>query len=126
MTPDLAELADELPVHPGIVDLADLEVLPETDLLLACASLPFVPRESFGLLWRRMLEALRPQGILAVDLFGEHDDWAATEGTYLSRAEVETLLGGLEVLELDEQQRDGGSFDGPKHWHTFRILARQE
>ena len=72
-----------------------------------------------------MRAALRPGGVLAVDLFGERDDWAGTEGTYLARAEVDSLLEGLEVLDLSEEERDGRSFAGPKHWHTFRILARR-
>src|SRR5699024_12392967 len=72
-----------------------------------------------------MREALRAQGVLAVDLFGEHDDWAGTDGTFLSRDEVGALLEGYEVLASTEKERDGRSFSGPKHWHTFRILARR-
>ena len=125
VAPALAELAAELPVHPEIVDLAEIDALPGADLVLACASLPFVARGSFDGLWDAMRAALRPRGILAVDLFGEHDDWAATDGTYLARHEVESLLEGFEVLELTEEQRDGRSFSGLKHWHTFRVLARR-
>ena len=105
-------------------DLAQLRELPPTDLLLSCATLPFVPRPDFGALWSRMREALRPRGILAVDLFGDRDEWADTDGTYLSRADVEALLDGLEIVELTEEERDGRSFSGPKHWHTFRVIAR--
>lgn len=121
----LDELAAELPVLPRILDLSQLRELPGADLILACASLPFVPRDSFDGLWEAMRTALRPRGILAVDLFGQRDDWAGTDGTYLSRQEVEALLDGLEVLELAEEERDGRSFSGPKHWHTFRVLARR-
>lgn len=60
-----------------------------------------------------------------MDLFGVHDDWAVTDGTYLSRDEVEELLEGFEVLELAEEERGGRSFSGPKPWHTFRVLARR-
>ncbi|HEX7352831.1 class I SAM-dependent methyltransferase [Brachybacterium sp.] len=121
----LEALAAELPVHPRHVDLAEIRALPDADLILACASMPFIRRDAFDRLWRAVLGALRPQGILAVDLFGERDDWAGTEGTYLSRDEVESLLDGLEVLELTEEEREGRSFSGPKHWHTFRVLARR-
>ncbi|MGO2311853.1 hypothetical protein ACTXLV_00160 [Brachybacterium alimentarium] len=31
----------------------------------------------------------------------------------------------LEILELTEDERDGRSFSGPKHWHTFRVIARR-
>lgn len=121
----LGELGGTHDVVPVIADLETLEELPAADLILSCATLPFVRRESFGRLWQRMREALRPGGVLAADLFGERDDWAGTEGTYLSRAEVEALLQGLEVLELTEEERDGRSFAGPKHWHTLQVLARR-
>lgn len=92
---------------------------------LSCATLPFVPRPAFGALWSRMREALRPRGILAVDLFGDREDWADTDAIYLSRDDVEALLDGLEILELTEEERDGRSFSGPKHWHTFRVIDRR-
>ncbi|MGO1257686.1 MAG: class I SAM-dependent methyltransferase [Brachybacterium sp.] len=121
----LEELAAELPVHAEILDLSQLRELPGADLILACASLPFLPRGSFDTLWDVMRAGLRARGILAVDLFGERDDWAGTDGTFLTRPEVEALLDGLEVLELVEEERDGRSFSGPKHWHTYRVLARR-
>lgn len=121
----MAELAAELPVQHATVDLAEITALPSADLILACAALPFVPRASFDDLWRVLGNALRPGGILAVDLFGDRDDWAGTDGTFLTRAEVETVLEGFEVLSLEERERDGASFQGPKHWHTFQVLARR-
>lgn len=121
----MAVLSAQLPIHHTRADLAQLPELPRTDLLLSCATLPFVPEPAFGALWARIREALRPRGILAVDLFGERDDWAGTDGTYLRRADVETLLDGLEILELTEEERDGRSFSGPKHWHAFRVMARR-
>jgi len=62
----------------------------------------------------------------AADLFGDCDDWAGTEGTYPSRAQVEALLEGFEVLDLVEEERDSRSFSGPEHWHTFQVLARRQ
>lgn len=106
------------------LDLASITALPATDLILACATLPFVPRAHFDGLWQAMRDALRPGGVLAVDLFGDRDDWARTDGTFLTRAEVETVLEDVEVLSLEETERDGASFQGPKHWHTYQVLAR--
>ncbi|MGP5374795.1 class I SAM-dependent methyltransferase [Brachybacterium alimentarium] len=121
----MAALSAQLPIHHTSVDLAQLRELPPADLLLSCATLPFVPQPAFGALWSRMRAALRPCGILAVDLFGDRDGWAGTVGTYLSHGDVEGLLDGLEILELTEDERDGRSFSGPKHWHTFRVIARR-
>ena len=33
------------------------------------------------------------------------------------------LLDGLDILRLQETEPDGHAFSGPKHWHTFDILA---
>jgi hypothetical protein len=35
------------------------------------------------------------------------------------------LLDGLDIRRLEESERDGHAFSGPKHWHTFDILARK-
>lgn len=125
VAPALEELAAALPVHPEITDLTQIPALPEADLVLSCAALPFVRRTGFDHLWDQLTQALRPGGILAVDLFGDRDDWAGTDGTYLTRTEVEALLECFEILELLEEEKDGRSFSGPKHWHTYRILARR-
>ena len=35
------------------------------------------------------------------------------------------LVDGLELLALDEEDQDGDSFLGPKHWHVFDVIARR-
>lgn len=125
VAPAMADLARTLPITHTTADLSTLRSLPAADLVLSCATLSLVPRTAFRALWGVVLSALRPGGVLAVDLFGDRDDWAGTDGTFLRRDEVEDLLNVLEVLELVEEERDGRSFGGPKHWHTFRVLARR-
>ena len=41
------------------------------------------------------------------------------------RADVDRLLDGFDVIVLDETEQDGMSFLGPKHWHTFDVVARR-
>ena len=38
--------------------------------------------------------------------------------TLHTRRQFEVLLEGLDILRLDETERDGHAFGGPKHWHT--------
>ncbi|MCD6639467.1 MAG: class I SAM-dependent methyltransferase [Nocardioides sp.] len=125
VVPSLEALAKSRPIQHTTRPLEDLTSLPASDLTLACVSLPFVDSNAFAQLWRLILTALRPGGVLAVDLFGERDDWANGPGTFLSRAQVERLLDPLQVLSLEEQDRDGLAFAGPKHWHTFQVIARK-
>lgn len=107
----------------GLIE--EWDPLPRAHMILANASLPFIPRAYFPPVWERLMQALLPDGILAVDLFGCEDTWASDQGTYLTRQEVEQLLDAMEVLELNERNEDGCSFDGIKHWHTFTVIARR-
>ena len=118
-------LAESHPIRHRTVRLEELTVLPSADLILSCATLSFVPRADFAGLWQLLRNSLRPGGVLAVDLFGQRDDWAGTDGFYPSRTELDGLLEGLDVLALDEREHDGRSFAGPKHWHTFQVIARR-
>ncbi|NLS10912.1 class I SAM-dependent methyltransferase [Nesterenkonia sp. MY13] len=112
-----------------VADLAKYSPEP-ADLILASVSLPFIPEEAFNRLWPQLVAALNPHGILAVHLFGDRDSWARGEAavagmTFHSRAEVEQLLTGLDVLDLQEHEFDGPSGRGPKHWHRYDIIARR-
>ena len=113
-------------------DLSILEVgfedarLPDADLVYAGYALPFVAPEEWPDVWAKVRAALRPGGWLAVNVFGVNDSWAGTEGmTFLARAELETLLDGLDVAVLEETDEDGTAFSGPKHWHVFDVVARR-
>lgn len=108
-------------------DLADYEA-PTADLVLACASLPFVQPGTFERVWNRVLAAARG-GVVAANLFGDRDSWAAgPQGvagmSFHTRSEVEGLLHENEVVALEEVEFDGPSGRGPKHWHRFDIVAR--
>lgn len=105
-------------------DLADYTP-PTADLVLACAALPFIPPPQFDHAWARLRAAVRPGGILAVELFGDRDSWAMDPGmTFHRRADVEGLMAGTEILHLEEREFDDPSGRGPKHWHRFEVVAR--
>lgn len=118
-------LAESHLVRHRTARLEELTELPDADLILSCATLSFVPDVSFARLWQLVRDALRPRGVLAVDLFGQQDEWAGSDGFYPTRAELDDLLVGLEVIALEEREYDGRSFAGPKHWHTFQVIARR-
>jgi SAM-dependent methyltransferase len=100
--------------------------LPPFDLLYAGFALSFLERRAFGHFWTEVRAAVRPGGFIVVNVFGEKDTWAGDAYmTFVARAEVERMVGGLEVLALDEEDADGTSFVGDKHWHVFDIVARR-
>ena len=98
---------------------------PPADLVYAGLSLPFCTPADFEHTWRELVAALRPGGFFVGHLFGPHDSWAGTpDMNFHSRAEVEQLLTGLEIISLREQDEDGAAVGGPKHWHLFHVICR--
>ncbi|WP_158865097.1 class I SAM-dependent methyltransferase [Leifsonia sp. AG29] len=102
-----------------------LRQLPPAELVYAGFALPFCDPEHFPYLWADIRDALVPGGVFAGELFGPHDEWfGRPHMNFHDRAGVESMLAGMEVLELVEDDRRGMSFEGPKHWHVFHIVAR--
>ena len=76
--------------------------------------------------WIDLRRALAPGGLFADQLFGTRDTWADDpDMTFHARRQVEVLLDGLDILRFEETERDGHAFSGPKHRHTFDILAHE-
>lgn len=106
----------------GFETLGDL---PHADLVYAGFALPFCDPTRFPYLWADIRDAIEPGGLFAGELFGPHDEWFGRPGmNFHDRAGVEAMLTGLDVLRLVEDDRRGMSFEGPKHWHVFHIVAR--
>jgi trans-aconitate methyltransferase len=104
--------------------------LPRADLVHAAFSLPFVPPSEFARVWDGVRDALAPGGWLGVTFLGERDGWAADPVaadalTFHRRDDVVRLVDGLDVHVVDEQEHDGASFGGPKHWHTVEVVAQR-
>lgn len=99
------------------------------DLISGSYSLPFCQPKVFVSFWSQLKRALRPGGLISVDLFGTHDTWniVGKDMTFVSRVQVEDLTRGLKVLTLAEEEYDGETFSGQqKHWHLFSLIARRD
>jgi SAM-dependent methyltransferase len=100
--------------------------LPPFDLLYAGYALSFIPRLAFRGFWSGIRERLQPGGLIVVNVFGVRDSWAEDpEMTFLARGDVDVMVRGLDVVTIDEEDQDGDSFAGRKHWHVFDIIARR-
>lgn len=119
-----AALAEQLEIE--LSPFEDLPRLPEAGLVLASYSLPFVHPANFGHVWRMLLGALLPDGVIAVNLFGDRDSWAVIpEWNFHTEADARGLFAGLKILKFEVFDDDGQSFRGPKHWHIFDVIARK-
>jgi SAM-dependent methyltransferase len=99
-------------------------VLPAADVLYAGLSLPFCHPEDFDAVWRKITAAVRPGGCFAGHFFGDRDGWAHQgDMTFHSLTHVRALLKCFEILQLREQDEQGPSYAGPKHWHVFHVIA---
>jgi len=108
-----------------IAPAEDVE-LPSFDLLYSGYVFSFLGPEAFRRFWTGVRAHLRPGGFLVFNIFGVHDTWAVEpDMTFLDRDGVHRLVDGLDVLEIREEDQDGDSFSGPKHWHIFDVIARR-
>lgn len=121
---DTAGLADRLHVHH--LPYAELDELPPADLIHSSYALPYCPPEHFDRVWTAVRTALRPGAVLACQFFGPHDDaFGDPEVTFHSEDDVHRLLDGLEIVRWVEEDAEGQSFTGPRHWHVFHVVARR-
>jgi SAM-dependent methyltransferase len=109
-----------------VTDRADAIELPPFDLLYAGYALPFIRPEAFPRFWADVVARVRPGGFLIVNVFGVRDTWASDpDMTFVDAERVRKMLDGLEQPDVRELENDGDSFDGPKHWHVFDVVARR-
>ena len=101
--------------------------LPATRFVYAGLSLPFCKPAYFDRLWGNIAACIGPGGRFAGQLFGMRDSWANNpEMTFHSAEQAASLFAQrFEIEVLDEQEQDGQSYSGPKHWHMFNIIARK-
>jgi tellurite methyltransferase len=98
------------------------------DLVNAEFSLPFVGPDNIAVVLAGLFGAVRPGGLFTGQLFGVNDSWNVPGSgmNFHTRPEIERLLQGWSLLELEEEDHPGKTKLGEaKHWHIFHILARR-
>jgi tellurite methyltransferase len=99
----------------------------EYDLASAMYALPFNPPETFDRLFAGITRSLVSGGVFCGTFFGTRDEWSGERNmTFHTRQQVKTLLSGLTLIRLSEDERDGTTADGTlKHWHVFYVTCRK-
>jgi SAM-dependent methyltransferase len=106
----------------GTFDKADL---PLADLVFASLSLPFAG-DSHDLSVRQALNAVKPGGWFVGVLFGHNDTWSSnTDVSSVDRGDIAALFTGFDPIEIDEEEFDGSSSIGEKHWHWYVVSAHR-
>lgn len=100
--------------------------LPSADLIYAGFSLSFCHPTHFPAFWAKLVNALRPGGRFAGQIFGDRDEWAAApDMTFLNIAAARDLLQPFVLEVFTEIDEDGQAVNGPKHWHYYEVIARK-
>ena len=72
-------------------------------------------------------KSLRSGGIFVGQFLGSNDSWSNQSNVYThSRLEAEEILSDLEIIDLNEEEKDAITAMGEsKHWHLFHFIARK-
>lgn len=95
-------------------------------ILIAHNSLYFAEPELFSATWAKFTNSLEKGGVLSVNLMGKKDTWVSSFRMPVSsftKAEIESLFEGFEVVKFSERDEDGAATVGDKHWHTYSVIA---
>lgn len=97
------------------------------DIASAMFSLPFNPPETFKTVLTKIKQSLVPEGIFCGQFFGVRDTWSSNPHmTFHTKELAEQLLSDLEILLLQEIEKDGQTANGTaKHWHFFNFIAKK-
>ncbi|HZP97929.1 MAG TPA: class I SAM-dependent methyltransferase [Reyranella sp.] len=114
-------------ITPIVSRMEDVPLPLGAQLVNSSFAMPLCEPAKFHALWQRIREALPPGGRFSGQWYGPRDSWFGRPGmAFVSRAEAETMLQGLDVEMFEEEEADGVTPRGkPKHWHIFHIVARK-
>jgi trans-aconitate methyltransferase len=96
------------------------------DVVVAHFCLFFLTPGEFDVFWPRLVDCIKPGGLLSAQFLGVNDEWRDRGYTTQAKEQVEELLNPFEVPFFEEVERDGETAQGtPKHWHVFHVVARK-
>ena len=118
------KLPGEVIFHEG--DVTEVEEFPSADVLYSGYSLPLLGEEGLRQTWPRLVAALRPGGIAAVDVFGPRDSWAERPDIAITDdAALTAMFARFQILDRFVRDEAGRFMDERKHWHVISVLARR-
>lgn len=118
------EVADRLQTR--VATFEDIGQLPSADLIHASLSLPFCHPKDFDTLWTKIFNSIMSGGWFAGNFFGVNDSWTVHDDmTFHTEAHVRKMLELFEIIYFHEEDEEGRSTIGPKHWHIFTVIARK-
>lgn len=96
------------------------------DLITAQYALPFLSPDEFQEVFPKILLGLKKDGVFCGQFFGNRDSWTNNKDTmnFHTLDEIARLFAGLEIIKLEEEEKDGiTALGNKKHWHVFHVIA---
>ncbi len=104
-------------------DFINVEI-PSTQLVAAFFSIPFCEPDYFDTLWKKIYDAIEPNGYFVGQLFGDRDGWK--DKVDINTFEIEKAKEYLEIYDVlyfkeieYVRERDN------KKWHFYNIIAQK-
>jgi SAM-dependent methyltransferase len=96
----------------------------EVQIVNASYALPFCSPENFDDVMQRITSAITAGGRFCGHFFGPNDTWATDSSmVFLDKEQVEKYFKDFKIEYFKEEEKDGISGSGPKHWHVHHIIA---
>lgn len=102
-------------------------VFPEgVKLINASYALPFCNPADFDAVMQRITHALPTGGRFSGQFFGMRDSWNNDPSmVFVTKEAIERYFQGFEIEYFQEEEKDGPSGSGFKHWHVYHVVARK-
>ncbi len=124
MTTKFATPGIEMVISP----MEDYLIEPDAfNLVVACNSCFFISPENMRVIFNRVYQGLRHDGIFTFNLMGE-DDEAVRSGWRVYAFTKEEILKACDELVLEEIKEDryfAQAKEGQKFWHLWSVIARK-
>lgn len=112
----------------------DMNSLPPADLIIAWRSLPFMDKDKFPAFWKKIEEALTPDGLFTGTFFGEqHKTRRPLDRPKLFRLTREEVLNLFkDFLIMDFQEEIKYDEEVSKEWgsdqfeHVYKVIAKKK
>ena len=114
---------DDPTITPVYADISQA-AFPAVSLINASFSLPFLNGQQFQKTWNYILKSLFSGGILACQLFGDHDEWSCRNNmTFFSESEITCLIKHYSTKMFDSFKGESKIADGSKkYWHLYHLV----
>lgn len=77
--------------------------MPKFDVIIARNSISFIDRKEFDLVWKKIKNHVKKNGLIVLRLFGDKLDWPNMQGmTLLRKEELSLIANGFEIIKFSE------------------------